>query len=203
MRNPKLTILFTPDELKVLEELEAYYKLQTSDIVKAALAYVNKKKPPLQNIDNCMNEQMDTATTIFTKIMNYKVRYGNRRSNIFVRNEDKEAISFICRSFSYGESAVIRVSSSRWKIIQGIQKDTDFRIQIMLAYRAWEKTNYHLVLFNLNEISTAWFREGKNGEVYFYTRRIDPEYFEETKLRLGERYHQILTILDQNMEGDM
>ncbi|MEI3139162.1 MAG: hypothetical protein V8T31_06255 [Lachnospiraceae bacterium] len=89
MRNPKLTILFTPDELKVLEELEAYYKLQTSDIVKAALAYVNKKKPPLQNIDNCMNEQMDTATTIFTKIMNYKVRYGNRRSNIFVRNEDK------------------------------------------------------------------------------------------------------------------
>ena len=73
----------------------------------------------------------------------------------------------------------------------------------MLAYRAWEETNYHLVLFNLDEISTAWFREGKNGEVYFYTRHLGPEYFEETKQRLGERYHQILKILDQNTEGDM
>ena len=29
------------------------------------------------------------------------------------------------------------------------------------------------------------------------------KYFEETKQRLGERYHQILKILDQNTEGDM
>ena len=203
MRNPKLTILFSPEELEVLEELEQYYKIQTSDLIKAALEYVNKKKPVLKNVSG-LTEKMDVATTIFTKIMNCNMRYGNKRSNIFVT--EKLATCFVCRSYSYGESEIIKISKSRWQIIQKIKKDTDFCIRIMLAYKCWSELSYQLVIFDLNEIPLELYKAGKNGEVYFYTNKIEmhPEYFKKTRELLGEnRYNEILNVLNQSVEGEI
>ena len=203
LRNPRVTILFTPEELSILEQLEEHYQeLTTSDIIKGALRFVNSRnpKPALNNIvTNKTTGKVDTTTIIFNEIMKANIRYGNKKSNIFINDGEKMIYLYLCRAFTYGESVMVKCSSNRWQMIQKVKSEKpDFDIQIVLAYKLWEETDYRLFCSNFSEVPSEMMKEGKNG-VYFYTNKITSEQIENSKKVLGNRYEKILRVLNKNI----
>ena len=196
--NPKVTVLFTPAELSRIEELEEHYHLSVIDLIKCSLNFVYKEKPPLSNISTI--GQMDVTTMIFSEIMNVTARFGPKRSNIFVDNSEKAIIVYLCREFTYGESAMLKFSKNRMEILQQAKKSNPgYRIQIMLAYRFFGDEEFQLFFSDIDKISQELFKVGKNG-TYFYVNKFQQAHLEESQRILGSRYCEILDVLNKEPE---
>lgn len=187
----RISLRLDEKEYSLLEELKEYYATSNiNNILKVAIMELHKNKPPM--------EEFTIGTTgdslqekIFGDILGISKFAGGKKTNMYVGSgENAEAILFIKREMAQGESLSIKISPSRIKILKQMA-ETGKSAKVMIIYRRFGEQEFHLLLFDMDEMISPLFKFNSDGSVFFYINKVTDEEFEKTRNKLGVNYRRI------------
>lgn len=192
----RISLRLDETEYSLLEELKEYYATNNvNNILKVAIMELHKNKPPME--DFTIGTTGDSLQEkIFEDILGISKFAGGKKTNMYVGSgENADAILFIKREMAQGESLSIKISASRMKILKQMV-ETGKSAKVMIIYRRFGEQEFHLLLFDMEEMISPLFKFNSDGSVFFYINKITDEEFEKTRNKLSVNYRKICEVLN-------
>lgn len=193
----RLSIRLSEQEYAMLEELKTHYSTSNANnILRVAIMELYKNRPPMEEF--VLGTTGDSLQeTIFEDILGISKYAGGKKSNLYVGNgEHADAILFTKREMSPGESLSIKISASRMKLLHQMA-ESEKKARAMIVYKKFGEQEFHLLLFDMEEMVSPLFKTNADGSVFFYINKVTNENFEKTRDKLGANFQKIYEVLNK------
>ena len=196
----RISIRLNDQESTMLDELKTHYSTSNvNNILRVAIMELYKNRQPM--------EEFVLGTTgaspqekIFEDILGLSKYAGGKKTNLYVGSgKQADAILFVKREMSSGESLSIKISASRMKILHQMA-ESEKKARVMIVYKKSEEQEFHLLLFDMEEMVSPLFKTNADGSVFFYINKVTTEYFEKTRDKLGANFQKIYEVLNESTE---
>lgn len=198
----RISLRLGEQEYALLEELKTFYGTDNANnILKVAIMELYKNRPPMEGF--VLRTTGDSLQEkIFEDILGLSKFAGGKKTNLYVGNgENADAILFVKREMSQGESLSIKISASRMKVLRQMA-ETGKMAKLMVVYKKFGEAEYQLLLFDIKELISPLFKINSDGSVFFYINKAVEEDFEKSKDKLGEKYQQIYKVLNEQIDNE-
>ena len=196
----RISIRLNDQESTMLDELKIHYSTSNvNNILRVAIMELYKNRPPMEEF------VLGTTGTspqekIFEDILGLSKYAGGKKTNLYVGSgKQADAILFVKREMSSGESLSIKISASRMKILHQMA-ESEKKARVMIVYKKSEEQEFHLLLFDMEEMVSPLFKTNADGSVFFYINKVTTEYFEKTRDKLGANFQKIYEVLNESTE---
>ena len=75
--------------------------------------------------------------------------------------------------------------------------ESEKKARAMIVYKKFGEQEFHLLLFDMEEMVSPLFKTNADGSVFFYINKVTNENFEKTRDKLGANFQKIYEVLNK------